>query len=70
MIRCFETVAAGCGRFNRHFAVRDLRDRRIYCADLNLTWDQADRLCDAFDGFIAKQRSLSLPMPAPESEAA
>jgi hypothetical protein len=65
--RFFRPVAASGGQFNRQFCIRD-GDGRQLCADMGLTWDQADHLCDVLEG--VRQRSLTLPMPQPEERAA
>lgn len=54
-LRFYRPVSVAGGQFADHYAVRD-GDRRILCADLKLTWDQADRLCDAFEQ--VRQRAM------------
>ena len=66
--RLYEPIAARGGRHNDHFAVRDRQSRKIYCADLQLGWDQAARLCDVFEEI--RQRSRPLTQPVPEEMAA
>jgi hypothetical protein len=49
--RFYQPVPVSGGQFNNRFAIRgDGGHRhRLLCADLNLSWDQADRLCDVLE---------------------
>lgn len=51
MNRFYQPVPASGGQFNEHYAVRGQggHHHRLLCADLKLTWDQADRLCDVLE---------------------
>lgn len=51
MSRFYEPVAATGGLFSNHFAVRGKggHHNRILGADMRMTWDQADRLCDLLE---------------------
>jgi Spy/CpxP family protein refolding chaperone len=57
MSRFYEVVPAGGGQFNRHYAIRPVGEHRMLCTNMNLTWDQADRLCDVMDA--ERQRNLA-----------
>jgi hypothetical protein len=46
--RVFTPVSAEGGQFNNRYVIRG-PGRREFCHGLNLTWDQADRLCDVFE---------------------
>lgn len=47
--RFYRPVPASGGQFAQHYAIRAEGQHRLLCTDLNLTWDQADRLCDVFE---------------------
>lgn len=64
--RFYQPVAAGCGCFIKHFAVRG--GGRRFCEGMHLSWDQADRLCDIFED--VRQSALELPRQRPAQEAA
>jgi hypothetical protein len=68
MMRAYNPVPVGCGQFNDHYAIREDGTRRLLCAEMRLSWDQADRLCDIFDG--VRQRALNLDLPRQRSDAA
>lgn len=67
--RFYRPVSAGGGQFNRHYCIR-AGDGRQLCADMGLSWDQADQLCDVLEAERAKQRSLALPVPNDTQEEA
>lgn len=68
MSRYFTTVPANGGQWNNHYAIRGNGESRILCADMRLTWDQADRLCDVLEG--VRQRALDLEFPTSRKERA
>jgi hypothetical protein len=49
--RFYEPVPISGGQFANHYGIRghDGHRHRVLCADLNLGWDQADRLCDILE---------------------
>lgn len=51
MSRFYHPVPARGGQHNNHYAIRGegAHRHRLLCADLGLSWDQADRLCDILE---------------------
>ena len=47
--RFYRPVAVAGGQFADHYAIRGDGDGRLLCAELKLTRDQADRLCDVLE---------------------
>lgn len=68
MSRHFTPVSVGGGQWNNHYAVRGNGEARILGADMGLSWDQADRLCDILEG--VRQRALDLEFPNSRREKA
>lgn len=66
--RFYRPVAAVGGQFSNHYAIRETHSHRTLCADMGLTFDQADRLCDVLEG--VRQRSLDLELTRQRSAAA
>jgi hypothetical protein len=66
--RRYRAVSAFGGQFNNHYAIRETDSKRLLCADLKLTWDQADRLCDILED--VRQHALDLEFPNSRREKA